>query len=157
MDTKNVIFIPAKEKPSSRPAHPQAPLGSQEAPLRVALYCYASERRTVIGSPQSMEARLRDFVESRPNWKVVAVYCDIKNETKRDNLDQMISDAAFGRFDLIVTQHISQLGKDGSTTVTLIRRLASLPKPVGVYFVSEQLYSLNKETAHLLSLIGDIQ
>lgn len=152
MDRKNVIFIPAKD--SSRPSHPQAPCGTAEKPLRAALYSYSSERRTVIGSPQSMEARLRDFVEGRVYWTVATVYCDIHRETQRDQLEVMIDEARRGRFDIIVTQNLSQLGRDGGKAVALVNELAALPQPVGVYFVSEQLYSLDRSTANLLDLLA---
>lgn len=151
MDRKNVIFIPARE--GTGPSHPQAPCGTPEKPLRVALYNYASERRTVIGSPQSMEARLRDFVEARVCWEISAVFCDIHLETRRNQLDVMLDEARCGRFDVIVTQSLSQFGRDGEKSVALIRELASLPHPVGIYFVSEQLYSLDKSTANLLDLL----
>ena len=152
MDRKNVIFIPARD--NSRPSHPQAPYGTAENPLRVALYSYASERRTVIGSPQSMEARLRDFVEGRVFWTVTAVYCDIHRETRRDQLEVMLAEARRGRFDVIVTQNLSQLGRDGEKAVALVKELAALPHPVGVYFVSEQLCSLDRSTANLLNLLA---
>ena len=68
-------------------------------------------------------------------------------------LDVMLDEVRCGRFDVIVTQSLSQFGRDGEKSVALIRELASLPHPVGIYFVSEQLYSLDKSTANLLDLL----
>lgn len=47
-----------------------------------------------------------------------------------------------GKIDLIITQKISNVSRDPGEVTFCARFLATLKKPVGVYFVNEDIYTL---------------
>ena len=96
-----------------------------------------------------------DFVTRHPNWDLVAIYQDegISGTSlrKRDGFNRMIADAKAGLFDIIITKSVSRFARNVIITIGMVRELAELRPPVGVFFESECIFSLNDDSQMALS------
>ena len=61
---------------------------------------------------------------------------------------RLISDCFAGKVDLIVTQKVSNVSKKHYEITILARLLAALERPVGIYFVSENVFTLASYYLH---------
>lgn len=59
-----------------------------------------------------------------------------------EDWSRLLDDCMTGKVDLIITQKISNVSKKISEVTWCARLLASLEKPVGIYFVSEDVFTL---------------
>lgn len=64
----------------------------------------------------------------------------------RDAFQQMIRDCKAGMIDLIVTKSVSRFARNVVLCVGIARDLAELEPPVGVFFESECIFSLNDDS-----------
>lgn len=55
---------------------------------------------------------------------------------------RLLNDSFEGKVDLIITQKTSNISKKQSELTFCSRLLAALEKPVGIYFVSEDIFTL---------------
>ena len=55
---------------------------------------------------------------------------------------RLLLDCMDGKVDLIITQKVSNVTKKPYEITILSRMLATLPKPVGIYFISEDIFTL---------------
>lgn len=80
-----------------------------------------------------------------PNWEFVGFYIDTgSNAPNMENAPEwsrLIQDCFDGKVDLIITQKISNVTKKMHEIIFLSRILAALPHPVGIYFISEDLFT----------------
>jgi DNA invertase Pin-like site-specific DNA recombinase len=79
---------------------------------RVALYVRVSTDRQTV---ENQELQLRQVVERR-GWEVIEVYSDAglsgaKDRKQRPGLDQMLSDASRGKFDVVMAWAIDRVGR----------------------------------------------
>lgn len=81
-----------------------------------------------------------------PNWEFVGFYVDeggtAPNMESAPEWSRLLQDCYEGKADLVITQKASNISKKLSELAFCARLLASLPKPVGIYFVSEDIYTL---------------
>lgn len=95
-----------------------------------------------------------------PNWTLVKIYADkgiSGTSTKhRVALNQMLTDSRAGKIDLIITKSVSRLARNTVDCITMVRNLAELRNPVGVFFESECIFSLNEDTSMPLSFLASI-
>lgn len=54
----------------------------------------------------------------------------------------LLQDCMDGKIDLIITQKVSNVSRDPREVTFCSRFLATLEKPVGIYFVNEDIYTL---------------
>ena len=94
------------------------------------------------------EVSFEDIQRYHPNWKLVETYTDegisgtsIKH---RQAFQRMLSDAETGKLDLIVTRSVSRFARNLMDCVQTYKKLAALPHPVYVYFVSNNLITNGK-------------
>ena len=101
-----------------------------------------------------------EFVLKHPNWTLVKIYADkgiSGTSTKhRIALNQMLADSRAGKIDLIITKSVSRLARNTVDCITMVRNLAELRNPVGVFFESECIFSLNEDTSMPLSFLASI-
>ena len=147
-DTSDLEIIPAK---------PKFDFFKDMSEKRVAIYVRVSTDSTQQTSSYEMQQKYySDFVAGRPNWKLVQIYADegisgtsLKN---RDAFNQMILDCKNGEIDLIITKSVSRWSRNILDGVGCVRELAAQSPPVGVFFENEGLYSLDPDTATILSI-----
>ena len=88
----------------------------------------------------------QDTMALLPNWELVDFYIDegatAPNMESAKEWCRLINDCFAGKVDLIVTQKVSNVSKKHYEITILARMLAVLEKPVGIYFVSENIFTL---------------
>ena len=147
LDPDNYEYIPAK-KPID--------FYDNDVHQRVGIYARVSTddvRQTT--SYELQKKYYEDFVVRHPNWTLVRIYADegISGTSlrKRDEFNQMISDCRAGKLDIIITKSVSRFARNVMICIGMVRELAELKPPVGVFFESECIFSLNDESQMALS------
>lgn len=150
IDAENYEYIPAKK---------QRDYYDTDVYQRVAVYARVStddERQTT--SFELQKIYYEDFVKSRENWTLVHIYADegISGTSKdyRDDFNRMLDDCRAGKIDLIITKNVSRFARNLVDTIQLVRELAELDSPVGVFFESEAIFTLNDDSQMALSFIA---
>lgn len=91
-----------------------------------------------------------DFVNKHPNWTLVKIYADegiSGTSTKhRDAFNQMISDAKSHKIDLIITKSVSRFARNVHDFLGAVRDLTAQRPPIGIFFESEAIFSLNEDS-----------
>ncbi len=96
-----------------------------------------------------LEAHKRQFLSTIalcPNWEFVGFYVDegatAPNMESAEAWSRLLQDCCDGKADLIITQKASNVSKKHMELCFCARILAALAKPVGIYFISEDIYTL---------------
>ena len=118
---------------------------------RVAIYLRTaaldSQRQRVLNLEKKY---YQELLHNNTQMQLVKIYCDegySGNSQIRPGLNQMIADCEAGKLDLIVTRNVSRFYRNIVESLSLIRKLRMLEKPVGVFFESEGLFTLNVKTS----------
>ena len=143
------------------PAKKQVDFYDSDVHQRVAVYVRVSTDN--LGQETSYELQknyYEKFVLKHPNWTLVRIYADkgiSGTSTKhRNELNQMLTDCRAGKIDLIITKSVSRFARNTVDCITMVRNLAELRNPVGVFFESECIFSLNEDTSMPLSFLASI-
>ena len=152
-DMSKVTYFAPRKAPS---------LGDLSGSLRVVVYCRVSTDG--ISQTTSFELQRNYYVKlvkKRIQWKLIAMYSDegiaATSTDKRIGLLQMLEDAKAGKFDVIIVKNLSRLSRNLMDCMNIIYALRNLPNPVGIFFESENLYTLDKSadfTLQVLSLVA---
>ncbi len=90
--------------------------------------------------------RFEDTIGLCPNWTLVDFYVD--NGSTAPSMDKskdwirLLEDCMSGKVDLIITQKVTNLSRKLEETILCSRLLAAQPHPIGIYFISEDLFTL---------------
>jgi len=149
-DNSNKTFIPAK---------PKANLYGEEHLYRVCAYCRVStDNDEQLSSFELQQAHYKQLAHEHPNWDLKHIYADegisgtsLKN---RDEFNEMISECEKGKYDLIVTKSVSRFARNLVDCISLIRKLKGLNPPVGVFFETDNLYTLSENSELMLSFLA---
>lgn len=149
-DTGEKTFIPAKPKinPSEKDRF-----------FRVCAYCRVStDNDEQLSSFELQQAHYRQLVQDHPNWDLRHIFADqgisgtsLKN---RDQFNEMIEACRRGEYDLILTKSVSRFARNLVDCISLIRMLKGLTPPVGVFFETDNLYTLGENTEFMLSFLA---
>jgi len=87
-----------------------------------------------------------DSIALCPNWTFQGFYIDEGSSTPNmENAPEwcrLMEDCMSGKVDLIITQKVSNVSKSIDEMTFCARMLASLNPPVGMYFISEDIFTL---------------
>ena len=87
-----------------------------------------------------------DSIDLCPNWHLVDFYVDegptAPNMENAKEWSRLINDCYEGKVDLIITQKVSNVSKDIREVTLCSRLLAAHDPPIGIYFVSEDVFTL---------------
>ena len=101
-----------------------------------------------------------DLVNRREDWKLVDIYADegISGTSlkHRDSFIRMIADCKAGKIDLIVTKSVSRFARNVLDCIGYVRQLAAMSPPIGVFFETENIYTLNPNSEMSLSFISTL-
>ena len=152
VDPDNYEYIPEKER---------IDYYDNDTPQRVGIYVRVSTddvRQTT--SYELQKKYYEDFVTQHPKWTLVNIYADegISGTSlkHRDNFKRMIADCRAGKLDLIITKSVSRFARNVVDFMGMVRDLAKLKPPVGVFFESEAIFSLNDESQVSLTFIASM-
>lgn len=91
----------------------------------------------------------KQFVDSIalcPKWTLVDIYVDegssVPNMENASNWSRLLADCMEGKIDLIITQKVSNISKDIDEVTFCSRILAASTPPIGIYFISEDIFTL---------------
>lgn len=148
IDPDNYEYIPAKK-----------PIDYYDSDIRQRVGIYVRVSTDDIRQTTSFELQKKyyeDLIRTRhPNWTLVNIYSDegISGTSlkKRDAFNEMIADALAGKLDLIITKSVSRFARNVVDFLGMVRKLSQLRSPVGVFFESEAIFSLNDDSKMALS------
>ncbi len=87
-----------------------------------------------------------DVLAQYPKWTFVDFYIDEgANAPHMESAPEwmrLLNDCMAGKVDLIITQKVSNVSRDMMELTLLARYFAALPHPVGMYFASEDIFTL---------------
>ena len=99
-----------------------------------------------------------DFVHRHSNWTLVKIYADQgisgTSLAHRDAFNHMLADCKAGKIDLILTKSVSRFARNVVLCISLVRELAEHSPPIGVFFESEAIFSLNDDSQLALSFLA---
>lgn len=147
VDPENYEFIPAKK-----------PIDYYDNDIRQRVAVYARVSTDNVQQTSSYELQKKyyeDFVVHHPNWTLVKIYADEgisgTSLVHRDEFNSMIADCRSGKIDMIITKSVSRFARNVVDCISMVRMLAELPSPVGVFFESECIFSLKDDSQMALS------
>lgn len=143
------------------PASPQEDFYKSEERKRVAVYARVStDDPNQTSSYELQKNHYEDLVNSRPNWELVDIYADegISGTSlqHRDNFVRMINDCRDGKIDLIVTKSVSRFARNIIDCIGYVRQLKAANPPIGVFFETENIFTLNENSEMSLSFIATL-
>lgn len=149
-DSSDKRFIPAK---------PKAEIYGGNHLFRTCAYCRVStDNDAQLSSFELQQAHYRQLVEQHPNWELLHIYADegisgtsLKN---RDSFNEMIEACKRGQYDLIVTKSVSRFARNLVDCISLVRMLKRQNPPVGVFFETDNLYTLSEDSELMLSFLA---
>ncbi len=143
------------------PAVGEVDFYSDESDKRVAVYARVStDDAAQTSSFELQQAHYEHLISLHPGWHLVKIYADegisgtsLKN---RDAFLQMIKDCDDGKIDLIVTKSVSRFARNVYDCIGIIRQLKALKTPVGIFFETEHLYTLNADSEMSLTFMATL-
>lgn len=105
-------------------------------------------------SYDSQRIHYKNMIEENPNWEFVGIYADEgitgTQTKKREQFNQMMSDALNGKIDLILAKSISRFARNTVDTLNCVRLLRE--HNVDVYFEKENIHTLGLSNELFLTL-----
>ena len=87
-----------------------------------------------------------DTIALCPNWELVGFYIDegisAPNMESARDWCRLLEDCFSGKVNLIITQKVSNVSRKPTEITFMARILAAQKRPVGIYFISEDLFTL---------------
>lgn len=135
------------------------PTIQDEDEKRVAVYARVSTKSTEqVSSIENQTKYYTEKVEQTPNWELQQIYSDEgKSGTsikKRTEFMRMMQDAADNKMDLILCASVSRFARNIAICTEQLRllRTQNPSHPVGVYFETENIYTLDPKSSQSLSI-----
>ena len=143
------------------PAIPQEDFYKSQTKKRVAVYARVStDDPNQTSSYELQKNYYEDLVNRHESWDLVDIYADegISGTSlqHRDNFIRMIGDCDKGDVDLIVTKSVSRFARNIIDCIGIVRRLKEANPPIGVFFETENIYTLNENSEMSLSFISTL-
>ena len=125
-------------------------------PYRIGIYIRFFNQTKYDDYLEFHKKQLADTVALCPNWTLVDFYIDegstAPNIETAPELGRLLQDCFDGKVDLIITQKVSNMSKKSHEITLLSRILAAQKHPVGIYFISEDIFTLS---SYYLDDLGD--
>ncbi len=146
----DAVYIPAKQRED---------IYSKNTKLRVCAYCRVStDNEAQLSSFELQQEHYQNLVGQHPNWDLQHIYADEgisgTSMKKRDQFNAMIQACREGRYDLIVTKAVSRFARNLLDCISLVRELKSQNPPVGIFFETDNLYTLTEDSELRLSILA---
>lgn len=150
IDQDNYEYFPAKK---------QTDYYDNDVHQRVAIYVRVSTDNVQQTTSFELQRKYyEDFVVRHPNWTLTKIYADegISGTSlrHRDEFNQMIADAKTGKLDMIICKNVSRFARNVTDCIGIVRDLAALRSPVGVFFESECIFSLKDDSQMALTFLA---
>ncbi len=114
--------------------------------LRVAVYIRFFNQTKYDNYLDHHKKQFVDTLKLCPNWEFVGFYVDVgqsaPNMETAPEWSRLLNDCIEKRIDLIITQKISNVSRKMYEIAICARLLAQQKPPIGIYFISEDLFTL---------------
>ena len=115
-------------------------------PFHVAVYIRYFNQTRYENYLSAHKKQFLDTLALCPKWDFIGFYVDegstAPNMESAPEWSRLLQDCYDGKIDLVITQKASNISKKLSELAFCTRLLAALPHPVGIYFISEDIYTL---------------
>ena len=133
--------------------------GYEKRKPRVCAYCRVStDMDTQALSYELQVQNYTEYINSNPDWEFAGIYADrgISGTSlkHRDDFNRMVADCRAGKIDLIVTKAVTRFARNVLDCISTVRMLKQLDPPVGVYFETERINTLDTTSETYLGLIS---
>ena len=119
---------------------------STEVPYNVGIYIRYFNQTKYEDYLSYHKKQFSDTVDLCPNWTLVDFYVDegssAPNMESSPEWSRLLDDCSDGKVDLIITQKVSNVSKRIYEITLCARLLAAGEHPVGIYFISEDIFTL---------------
>lgn len=128
---------------------------------RVAVYARVStDDPNQTSSYELQKNHYTDVVARHEGWELSQIYADegISGTSlqHRDSFVQMIHDCQAGKIDLIITKTVARFARNILDCIGYVRELKKLQPPIGVFFETENLYTLDSQSEMSLTFIATL-
>ena len=152
-DMSNITVIPAE---------PEINPFDKKVRKRVAVYCRVStDNLSQTPSFLTQQRYYLEYVRQHSDLQLIAMYKDegvsATRIKKREGLIRLINDAEAGKFDMVIVKDLSRLSRNLMDCMQIIYKFRHFPKPVGIFFESENIYTLDTSkdfTLQILALVA---
>ncbi len=143
---KNELKKKLRERLRNYPASDLAlDLPSGNVRVRVAVYICTNHKSFCKETHRKLDLQERyyeEFIDRLPGYILGRFYRDYSRDTARPHFGQMLKDCKAGKIDLIITKSISRFAPNIKGCMETTKMLRHLQPPVGVYFETENIYTL---------------
>ena len=117
-----------------------------EVPFRVGIYIRYFNQTKYENYLDYHRKQFADTIALCPKWTLVDFYIDegatAPNMENAPAWSQLLDDCMDGKINLIITQKVSNVSKRTAEVTLCARLLAAQKKPIGIYFISEDIFTL---------------
>jgi len=125
---------------------------------RVAIYIRIGGTGDHSSGYEKQRRHFSELLLKNPDWTLTDIYADLGTDSrKQPNLHRLLADCRAGRIDLITTKSTSRISRNMSAVILIVRELARLKQPVGIFFEDHRLNTLSKDSIVILSLFQALQ
>ncbi len=119
---------------------------STEAPFHVGVYIRYFNQTRYSNYLDFHKKQFLDTLALCPRWTLVDFYVDdgstAPNMESAPEWCRLLEDCESGKVNLIITQKVSNVSRKMREITICARLLAARKNPIGIYFISEDLYTL---------------
>jgi site-specific DNA recombinase len=143
------------------PALPKSDFYEDQREKRVGVYARVStDDPNQTSSYELQKNHYHDLVNRHPGWKLVEIYADegISGTSlqHRDSFLRMIEDCKAGKIDMIITKSVSRFARNVLDCIGYARALKAMNPPIGIFFETENIFTLNDNSEMSLSFISTL-
>ena len=132
---------------------------TEKKKLRVCAYCRVSTDEDTQAS--SYELQVQNYtrmIRENPEWEFAGIFADEgisgTSVLHREHFLEMIEKCKAGEIDLIITKQVSRFARNVLDSLNYIFMLRKLDPPVGVYFETEKLNTLDKSSDMVITVLS---
>ena len=147
---REVQIIPAKKDMVSEETHRKP---------RVCAYCRVSTEED--NQASSYELQVQNYtkmIQDNPDWEFAGIFADEgisgTSVLHREHFLEMIEKCKAGEIDLIITKQVSRFARNVLDSLNYIFMLRQLDPPVGVYFETEKLNTLDRSSDMVITVLS---
>ncbi len=145
-------IIPAREKDD---------INSANRAYRACAYCRVStDGEMQQSSFELQKLHYERLAQSHPNWHLLKIFADEgisgTSVKKRKEFNEMIDACTRGEYDLILTKSVSRFARNLVDCITIVRKLKAQIPPVGVFFETDNLFTLSEDSELKLAILSTV-
>lgn len=143
------------------PANPTENIFDNNTHKRVGIYARVStESVNQTSSYELQKNYYEDMVNRHPNWDLVEIYADEgisgTSLNHREAFVRMIKDCQKGMIDMIITKTVPRFARNVVDCIDYARQLKAMKPQVGIYFETENIYTLDDNSEMQLSFLATL-